>query len=325
MGGPFVKLSFGIFDFDECDSCFISQYDELLPGFYGRFTSSWLKSKSNNDDLFYATLHRSDGSTRKLEASFDYCWAGTYELGYHFCDNYHVSAAYFGYKDDSSTATIAGAGEHITSIDSSGVVIVQYTAASSKVEYDLDQVEIKIGNTFSPSCRTLLQLDFGVRYANLERIMHNRYEGGDPSTNFETKNGVLKSKFHGTGPVFSAAPTFNIYDNFDVHLGVSTAFLIGHIKSTLDQNNNGSVGDSSNTLSTPWTQANVPVVDLHAGLRYNYCFAFGMTLELEAGYQFTDYFRVINLVYPVFRTGLEQINSDLKLHGPYISLRLANY
>ncbi len=119
-------------------------------------------------------------------------------------------------------------------------------------------------------------------------------------------------------------PQYPLCGNLELTGYFSTSLLMGRLKPTLDQVNEGTIGESSNTLRTPKSRWVVPIVDVSAGLSYRFCLFSKINVKIEAGYQFSEYFKAINLVFPVFLTGLEQNNSDLKLHGPYLTIKFGS-
>ena len=320
LGGPFVKLSIWPSDNSYYNYCNCNNYcahaGNYHCGFYGEYTSLWLDPVSNNDDLVFATL-----GTEKQQARFNYSWNQMVKLGYQTLNDLDFHATYFRFKDQSSARIMAENGVRINSVNASGNASVTYSEAKSEVEFKLNQVEFLTGKCFSPLCRLELLVSSGLRYASLKRTIQNQYTGGIPPLNFESKFNCLQSKFQGAGFVFAMQLDYALYKSLELTGYLSTSLLMGRMKSTLDQVNEGTLGNSSNTLRTPKTRWVVPIVDANAGLRYNACIYPEVNLQLEAGYRFSEYFKAINLVFPNFLTGLEQNNSDLKLHGPYLSIR----
>lgn len=154
--------------------------------------------------------------------------------------------------------------------------------------------------------------------------MHNAYDGGVPDINFETKQNKLQSRYSGVGPFVRMDPSYHICNSLQLTGFASFSFLVGEMRSTLDQVSSGTVTSTSNTLRFPYTCWVVPVIDLGAGFSFNCDVGCG-TLIVEAGYQFSDYFRSVNQIYPVFLTGLNEYSSDFRLHGPYVTVKLANF
>ncbi len=328
LGGPFITLSLassGVYDYacgNYCtDSSYTSNCCNYLNGLYTEFTSWWPKALPNNEDLIYATLTSQNNCEQNLQAQFKHSWNGIYKLGYETETDLDFSLSFFRLDENAQTSITAKNGETINSIDASGNAFVDYSAAQSKANYNLNQVDFLAGRYITPVCNLDLLLSCGLRYTSLKRKMNNQYTGGIPALEFESKFACLQSKFHGVGPIFMLKTDYQLCNNFHITGHVSTALLMGRLKSTLDQVNQGTMGQSSNTLRTSNDHHIVPVVDASAGFNYTFCVASKFDITIEAGYKFSDHFRAINLVLADFLTGLQQKNSDLKLHGPYFSIK----
>ncbi len=66
----------------------------------------------------------------------------------------------------------------------------------------------------------------------------------------------------------------------------------------------------------------VPTGTAKLGIQYNYLLHSGRLISIGAGYQASEYFKVVNLLYPTFRTGLEQTNTSLAIVGPYLTISI---
>lgn len=298
-------------------------YSECGP--YFNFTSAWLEPTPSNNDLVFAILNEQGGAQKDKEVDPDMCWRGIYELGYRFCSSYDVWVSYFGLDQSDRTKVDTTSGQTITSVNASGNVNVLYLSASSRVKYQLDQLDGLFGKYLQVASCLTFHHGVGLRYLCLDREQNNGYFEGSPPQNFETKTNVLKSRYRGIGPIYSFEPDWNLFWGLSIVGKTSLALLVGDLKSTLDQVNTGLVINSSNDLRTPKSPSIVPVFDGQVGLKYNGacgCFWF----DLEGGYRYSAYYRGVRLVYPNFLTGLQQINSNLILSGPYFRVGIgANF
>lgn len=325
LSGPYVELSIFNTNTRKEEPCLCEpHFDDIFCGFYGEVKNLWLKPLANNDDLVYATLSKPGGVVENVKNDLDYHWAGLAKLGYRNCDDVDVSISYFHFDHDGYDVVEAGITEEIFSIDASGNPSVAYEEASSRVEYQLNQIDLQAGKCFSYCGKAKLLLSGGVRFAQLERTRYDSYDGGEPATNFEQKNNKLESRYSGAGPFVRFDPSYQICDSLQLTGFASFSFLVGEMRSTLDQVSVGTDTSTSNTLRFPYTCWVVPVIDLGAGVSFSCDVGCG-TLIVEAGYQFSDYFRSVNQIYPVFLTGLNQYSSDFRLHGPYVTVKLANF
>lgn len=283
-------------------------------GLYFHYESTWLKPHPSKDDLTYGFINQKELDVKPSTTRTD-----TYVGGVQFCSSYDIEGRYFHLDTSDSDTTRA---EGILSFDASGPAFVLFSEASSKAKYEINQIDGTVGKRMQLFCPFYLRGLVGLRYLDLKRKLDNVYLGGEPPLATREKFPELKSRFCGIGPIFGLEPSYNIFWDLNLVGRVDTALVIGEIKSTLDQNNIGVLGASSNTLRTPDTNSIVPVLDARGGLAYDGCFSC-VTLHLEGGYQYTSYYRGINLVFPTFLTGLEQNNSNLKLTGPYLDVGLS--
>jgi len=289
-------------------------------GFYGRVQDSWVQPCPNEGDLDYAVLNTGGQPDQTISVDPSHTWWGTYQLGYLACNGVDFRAGYSHLNSSDASSIVAGQNQSLSTISASGNTSVVYSSARSMVDYNLNQIDLSAG-------RELCYLTpyMGLRWMRLERTQHKNYEGGVPDTNFETITNKLISTYWGVGPLFGVEPHYCIWRNWSLVGNVDLALLVGKIRASVDQQNQGTVDSSSNTLRADPRQVLVPVVDVKAGARYTFCLCGDVLLDLEIGYLFTDYFRAIDLVFPNFLTGLNQTNSDLKFHGPYVALKVSQF
>jgi Legionella pneumophila major outer membrane protein precursor len=328
LGGPYVYLSL-IDNPVHRESKLITDYvsSTCRPpcGLFGGMINSWLEASPSNRDLDYAILHTIEKKDKYLHASPSHTWSGTYYVGYRLPCNIDFRAQYFHYDATAKTSTKADTDQEISSLNASGLSTVSFGSATSRINYDLNQFDVIAGKYIQP-CRQLNLYTFvGMRYADLDRTQHNGYFDGVPPETTETKTPRLKSMMSGIGPVFGIDPQFSYCGNFGVAAHLDVALLVGSVRSTLDQINEGDQGSSSNILRIRNTQWIIPVVDLKGGIFYTCSFNNCFSMKIELGYQFSEYYRSINQVFPTLLTGLEQTNSDFKLSGPYIAVDIFGY
>lgn len=325
VGGPYVYLSLIDYPVPKEQGIvadFVTSCCPRSSGFFVGMNNSFLAVSPSDQDLVYGLLHTENQEETKLHADPSMTWAGSYYLGYLLPCRIDFQGRYFHYETGTSTETTAGENQEISSLNASGPADVRFGFASSKVDYDLDQFTVIVGKYIQP-CRILnFHTYVGARYAALERRQKNSYLDGDPSLTTETKIAKLKSSMCGMGPMFGFDPEFSLCGGLALSGHASVSLLVGNIKSTLDQENTGSEGDTSNNLRIRKTERIMPVVDLRGGLSYCHVFKRCFTINMEVGYQFIEYYRSINQVYPTLLTGLEQTNSNFKLRGPYVSVDL---
>jgi len=320
LGGPYVEISLdqGLLP---C-SCNISCCNDwCCSGFLFRFISAWLEPCPTGDDLTFATIQTTEGKEKELRVNPDTIWTGTYELAYQN-NAIDLRARYFhlAARDKKSFTSETTA---ISSLNASGPAFVLFSTAESRAKYEIDEVDVSLGRWIELFCRVGFRGFLGVQYLNLKRTQDNQYLGGIPPLTTQEKFPFLKSRFCGVGPLFGIEPNVCLFRYLSIAGLLDVAFLVGEIKATLDQDNRGMLGESSNTLRTPKTDLIVPKIDSRLGLKFDCCLWNCLAIEVEGGYQYTEYFRAVNLLFPTLLTGLEQDNSNLKLLGPYLTLGIS--
>lgn len=328
LGGPYVCLSLIDHPIYRESKC-VNRAPSISPlpscGFFAEVESSWLVASSGSSDLDYAVLHTSGQPDKNLHASPSQQWAGTYSLGYRLPCNVDLWARYFRYSAKARDFAEAGPDQEISSLISSGPSEVTFGRVQSEVEYGLNQYDVIAGKSIYPCGALSLYAHVGMRYADLNREERNGYFDGSPAVATEEKRPHLKSAMSGIGPLFGVDPKVSLSlwgGSFGLAGHIDFSLLVGNIQSTLDQKNNGTFGSTSNDLRICKKQWITPVIDLKGGGFFICPFGDWFTLKLEAGYQFSEYYRAINQVYPALVTGLEQANTNLKLQGPYLAIAL---
>jgi|GEM_PF-1437763 len=327
LGGAFAKLSIlenPLPAYCEMFShCFVDE-TASLSGLYFHMTNGWLNPSSTKDDLTYADLHTEGASDQNIRTSPDLTWCASFDLGYRLKNNFDFMAKYFRLTTSDSSSVTAGSDQGISSINASGPSNVLFSSANSRVRYKLNQGDLALRKTMQFANPFLLRTSFGLRYFDLKRKQSNNYLNGIPDTTTQTKSPFLKSSSYGIGLLFGIEQAFTLVQNLRFVGLFDLALAVGKIKSSLDQSNIGTIADSSNTLRIPKIQTIIPIIDAKAGLSYDLELPKNLAFNMEAGYQFTGYYRAINLVYPTLLTGLEQLNTDLTLFGPYLTLGLSS-
>ncbi len=325
-GGPFVRLSLVPTPRPESlQSKKIFAARSLLEpsGLYGRLTSAWLKPSPGRSDLAFALL-REPGKPDKTEAvSTHLTWTAAYEVGYRFKNHTYLQASYSPITATDSRSISTKNGQELKSLNASGPMDVVFSAARSSVEYDIEQVDgiggkqIQLWHPFN------IKAYAGVRYLQLKRTTRERFSGGWPPMATEAIHNLIKSRFRGVGLLMGVDPLVTFFGALGIVGHVNLALLVGDIYATLDQDNTGVMGASSNNLRSGNRHFILPVVDAKGGVTYTCRLKRKWTFSLEAGYQFIKYYRAVNLMYPTFLTGLSLTNSNLAWTGPYVTIELA--
>ncbi len=292
------------------------------PGWMLNITGLYNKPVGSIKDLNYATLNTPTGSSA-VHTDTRYHWGGSIDLGYLFAENNtDVQIEYTHLDTDDSNELIAGPQQSISSINASGPATVVFGRASSKIDYKLDRVDVTGGKYFGLH-HLLFRLYTGISFAHIIREQSNNYLDGQPGTTTFVKFPRLKSDFFGVGPVFGVSGQVPFSQHVSLVMSGNVGVLVGNNKATLSQDEFNIVGVPSFTrLTTQHKRYIVPDFTSNIGLRFSTHLAQQNQLQLTAGFRYSEYFKAINLLYPTFRTGLEQTNTNFAMFGPYVTLSI---
>lgn len=323
FNGPFLKLMVKPQLLDEYASPNPSA-PVVASGLNLAITNLILKPLASNNDLNYAIVNNPNGSTQAIHTSPGYHWAGDVALGYVFNNsNTDVGASYGYFSESFSDAYTATGGQTISSLNANGPSQVVYGRTGSNVKYQINHADLHVGHYFLFGQHFLFHPFIGLGFADIVRKQDNYYLDGTPDTVSLRKYPHLKSQFWGIGPEIGTDMQwrFNQYVGIASHLSI--AMLIGQMKAELQESEYGVSGVASYTsVRTGGLHFLVPTGTAKAGIFFHVPVASQTSVNLELGYQATGYFKGVDLLYPVFLTGLEQTNTSLGLIGPYASISI---
>tara|TARA_R110000868_G_scaffold291175_4_gene551567 strand:+ start:1177 stop:2217 length:1041 start_codon:yes stop_codon:yes gene_type:complete len=210
------------------------------------------------------------------------------------------------------------------------------TSASSKVEFDVNNVDLTVGNNLSPSNAINFNIYAGLNAAYLRQEITSSYlgsSGGNPYS-ITTDN---KSRFTGIGPRAGVNATYFVTPQFGIAAKMGASLLAGTTQSNTDflSAGAGNTTPANTSLADQNLTSIVPVVD--ANLEASYLIPINgplSSLMIAAGYQIKSYFNGINQVVPTalvpgaFNGGViaiessVQSQSDLSLNGFYVNFTL---
>jgi hypothetical protein len=261
--------------------------------------------------------------------------------------------------DTSDTATLAG-GNAIpvtfpvvfTSLIPGGITTTT-NSATAKAEFNLDQVDLMVGQYIDVGSRLRLHPMAGLRFASVERKLNDSYADkiiGASGTGFSFPVSIVteeKSDFEGIGPLVGIDSSYYVGGGFGLVGHFSSSLLVGNIDSQLNATINTPgfptlpVGLPPITVNSVFkagsTQRIVPNYDAKLGVDYTYSFDNRSNLTLEVGYQVSHYYKAIDLLkttnnivnWPaqsvvVFAPGVlvQRSTADFRLDGVYANLTL---
>lgn len=331
---------------------------QLPGGFFIGATGAYLQPSDSNGDLDYASVDTFaviNGTTaafnsqvKNVEPGYDWGWG--VNVGYIFPNTGNdVNLSYFN-LDTSDTANVSGV-QGLFEANPVGVVtgpvlsgeLETPNQAAAKAEYDLNQVDLTVGQYINVGCRLIMHPNVGLRWAQVERTLNSGYAEVEP-TGFADALGVKEdSNFSGIGPIAGLDASYYLGMGFGAVAHVDSALLIGSIDSKTDALflegttfNSTPVAAVASQLKGDNVQRIVPVVDMKLGADYTYVFnnAENSDLTLEAGWMASNYFNAVDRVpgvvgsasvvngTPVLipSTSFARKTSDFGMQGPYVSL-----
>jgi hypothetical protein len=271
-----------------------------------------------------------------------YWWFGA-DVTYAFPGNSRdVTLAYEGLH---GTTTDNASNNFNNDIDESSTY---YTLINHLTNYDVDSIQAKVdtrydagdllfGQKLTIGQRIQLHPFIGVRYAHIDvqnsfkdtlepfPITGDGFEGGN-------ETGGLGTTFNGIGPRIGSDAGIILGKGFSIRGRLGLSALIGSDNSNYSYVSTFLYSPSSTQVSNTQvvnrdTQSKtmvVPELDGRLGLNYKHSLNSTMDLGVEAGWQATNYFQVIEdpvLNYPG-GTPAHDKYSDFGLQGPYARVQL---
>lgn len=281
----------------------------------------------------------SDNSYTRLALNEGYSWWFGADVTYAFPGNGRdVILAYEGlhgtttdearndFDNETAVGVTHGLVNNITGAD------VTYIAAAAKTQYDAG--DLVFGQNLDVGSRVRLHPFIGLRYAHID-VKDSFEDTLDPF--FQdivsgNESGDLDSSFNGIGPRLGSDATFSLVSGFSIHGRLGLSALIGSQKYNANYTytqvgfspeetytDNVILDDNSKTSV-------IPEADARLGLSYSHIFSTGMALGLEAGWQVTNYFGVIDNPYTDYvgstTTPAREKYTDFGLQGPYGRIQL---
>lgn len=365
-----------------------------LPGGFGvGITGYYLQSSSSQDDLDYAivspnlnvatilgtSINQSNSAIKTIDPGYNggygvnanYTFSGTgndINLSYFHLDTRDsdsVSSAIIPFPSGApfiSALPISGIDFTPFLIRDNDVGVPVQMQVNGQVDYNLNQVDLTIGQFVNVGCRLGLHPNIGLRWSSLDRkLTTNSLQGfsgtfSEPGFTFSqsdiaTSRAIEKSDFDGVGPMigldasYYLAAGIGLVDHFDAALAIGDINSDTTLAGTLDTAEEGFHGhrDLYLAVNAANTTRLVPILDNKLGIDYTFLFnnTANSNLTLEAGWQVSNYFNAIDRIpahiTTIFlRTAAQRripvdfiittignrTSSDFGINGPYISLQL---
>jgi hypothetical protein len=321
-------------------------------GFVIGVSGYYLQPSPTHGDLDYASANPNtttpfSSSLRSVDPGYDWGWGAN--IGYIFPQTGNdINLSYFSLSTSDTNSVALPALDQNLLITPIGIVTDALEApniASSKAEYDINQVDLTAGQFINVGCRLRLHPSVGLRWASIDRKLNNFYTEPVVGTEFVADGDNLsanqKSDFDGIGPLTGLDASYYLGMGFGVVAHIDSALLIGSINSSASTTYieaTGAIINSidNNTFNLDSSNRLVPVVDAKLGLDYSYLFnnAANSDLTLEVGWQADQYYNAIDKIEAaavdvdsdgdLISPGQinERTTSRLGLSGPYATLTL---
>ena len=209
-------------------------------------------------------------------------------------------------------------------------------SAEGSVRFKYNAGDLDVGQYVNIGTRLNLRMFAGLRYASISRNFDQTFHQTGPDV---IGSGLFRigshSDFDGAGPRFGVDSTYHITNCFGLVGHVSTALLVGRIKTEnyyIDYESPANVVN----LRTDTVQRVVPNIEGKLGLDYTYPFN-GSLLNVAAGYYVSHYFNAVDRIAaqpqsavridgallnaPTF-SSVTRKTSSFGIDGPYVSLSL---
>ncbi|MFT3741833.1 MAG: Lpg1974 family pore-forming outer membrane protein [Gammaproteobacteria bacterium] len=329
-----------------------------LEGLYLRPTDENLDYAQVNTTAFdfsgfpFNTSVVTDRDLKSVNPNYDFAFR--IGLGYVFPDSgndVQLNWLHFDHSNDSSTSTNPG-DVLVTAI---GIPLINPpvnifgitgdVGATSDVDSKLDTVNLDVGQYVNFGTRLQTRFFGGLQFSRVEQDTHNTYSAFytdnliPPATFSFTEDDDLDSKFTGVGPRFGVDTSYNIWNCFGLAAHVSGALLVGKLNDTDQDTNLNAIlsfptgggttvlnfNDNIDTDTNDNDWRVVPTFDAKLGLNYTWLFQNQSALTLEAGYQVTRFFDVVD-TYQVNNsglgvlTGIDRETTNVGYDGPFLSL-----
>jgi hypothetical protein len=331
-----------------------------IPELAGRLvfgaTGYYLQPSATNGDLDYASANQNTTTPFRSnlgDITPNYSWGWGANLGYIFPQTGNdINLSYMQINSGLGSNLLAAVipGTSINSLNPiislpAGYSLFQFiNSAGSTVEYDIDQVDLTVGQYINVGCRVRVHPNVGLRYAQIQRKIFQTFTGTDQfsTTISEAAGSNETSNYTGIGPLVGVDGSYYLGMGFGFVGHFDAAELIGNIQSNLNTTFIGPTATSSLfpttqvfPITTPTRDRLVPELDGKLGFDYTYLFnnAANSDLTLEVGWQASKDFNAIDRVGATLvpntiggalasQTIGARRTDNLSVEGPYATLTL---
>lgn len=265
-----------------------------------------------------------------------YKWAGLLGIGYviphtgndiqlNWMYLHNVSTDDIIYLGGPTSFTIVTPSLHthvITSVDSA--------AAMGKTNYQFNVVDLDAGQYINIGSAMQTRLFAGLRYAQIKNTLADMLSGsttsagglGPPTVTLFNETDTSLSLFNGIGPLFGVDGSYQLGYGLSIVGTVDAALLLGNLLFHQEYTTTAAVVDSGTTITINNIHYDdidqvVPALDGKLGLGYAFTMQKMAQMQLELGYQISEYFNAIEAANYT-TAGLTMI-TNFGVSGPYLT------
>ena len=208
---------------------------------------------------------------------------------------------------------------------------VSLDSASGKAEFDLDAVDLEMGQRFTTGAYDM-RMFAGLRYASINHTLTSNalsLANSQAETPAAVYSQEFTSNYKGIGPRIGVDSRYCLQSGFGLDANFSTALLVGNV----DGKYNAVSAIAAATPTTSGFQAKngsstrvVPVLEAKLGLDYTHIMdrCSKSSLVFEAGYQVTNYFNAVDHARVVSASNYvatQNTTTDVSFDGPYLGVK----
>ena len=188
--------------------------------------------------------------------------------------------------------------------------------ASAKGSFSVDytKIDLEAGQAIQIGHDSVtLRFHAGLRYADIDTKFQGHFESNESGHSGYSANYKAESDWDGLGPRMGVDGNWHVGNGFTIVAEISAAVLVGDANSTQkweDSDGETSANDFHIAHRVSYDHVVVPMIETRLGVNYAYHFSNSSELNLEVGYQVTNYFDVD---YKVDNSG-----TDVGFYGLYL-------
>lgn len=266
------------------------------PGLRVSFENLFMRpSRSNLDFVIVDHNNDSDPQGSLSEVEPGYHWGGRAALAYDFSSGTDVCAEFTWIKAEESESFVQPSGGRLWGTwlhpDS---VIGWREATSATASYDFEHyvADLGVGKWVDIGKYFSMRMEAGLRYAEIEQDLNITYID---SVNNERVDITNENDFSGWGGRVGVGIDCRLGGGFSIFSSVGGSVLVGDADLSFAEVDQTGIGTAIPVDIKDSATRVVPVIDLKAGIGYEYQFKNGCSVGVKAGYEFQNWFNMMTV------------------------------